>query len=76
MRACGPLLVPQEFIEVAGVEVPRIDDVGRTLEENKDLLPADIREHMVKIRSISKRLRKERELDVGLGSHQARGSGT
>lgn len=36
--------------------------VGRTLEDNKDLLPQAVGEHMAEIRRISKRLRKEREL--------------
>lgn len=49
-------------LRASGVEVPKIHDVGRALESNKDLLPAQIVANLQKIRSISKRLRKEREL--------------
>ena len=52
----------EALLRAAGIEVPRVHDVGRTLEDNADLLPPTIRDHMPRIRSISKRLRKEREL--------------
>jgi len=55
-------LTLKALLRAAGVEVPKVHDVGRTLEDNRDLLPPIICDHMVKIRSISKRLRKEREL--------------
>lgn len=55
-------LTLKALLRAAGIEVPKVHDVGRTLEDNKDLLPQEVSEHMVAIRSISKRLRKEREL--------------
>lgn len=55
-------LTLKDLLRSAGIEVPKIHDVGRTLENNKDLLPSVIDEHMTEICRISKRLRKEREL--------------
>lgn len=55
-------LALKALLRAAGIEVPKAHDVGRTLEDNADLLPPTIRDHMPRIRSISKRLRKEREL--------------
>jgi len=55
-------LALKALLRAAGIEVPKVHDVGRTLEDNADLLPPTIRDHMPRIRSISKRLRKEREL--------------
>ncbi|NPV52021.1 MAG: HEPN domain-containing protein [Firmicutes bacterium] len=49
-------------LRAIGVEVPKIHDVGRTLESNRDLLPVQIVANLPEIKSISKRLRKEREL--------------
>ena len=55
-------LALKALLRAAGIEVPKVHDVGRTLEDNADLLPPTVRDHMPRIRSISKRLRKEREL--------------
>lgn len=55
-------LALKALLRAAGIEVPKVHDVGRTLEDNADLLPPIVRDHMTRIRSISKRLRKEREL--------------
>ncbi len=55
-------LTLKSLLRAVGVEVPKIHDVGRTLEGNSDLLPEPIRAELDKIRTISKRLRKEREL--------------
>ena len=55
-------LALKALLRAAGIEAPKVHDVGRTLEDNADLLPATIRDHMARIRGISKRLRKEREL--------------
>ena len=55
-------LALQALLRAAGIEVPKAHDVGRTLGDNADLLPPTIRDHMPRIGSISKRLRKEREL--------------
>lgn len=55
-------LTLKALLRAAGIEVPKIHDVGRTLEDNKDLLPPAVCERLAEIRSISKRLRKEREL--------------
>lgn len=45
-----------------GVEVPKIHDVGRTLEKHRSLLPPEIINSLDEVKRISKRLRKEREL--------------
>ena len=45
-----------------GVEVPRMHDVSRILEKYKNMLPKEISSNLNKIKRISKRLRKEREL--------------
>lgn len=45
-----------------GVEVPKIHDVGRTLEKHRQLLPPALNNSLNEIKKISKRLRKEREL--------------
>lgn len=55
-------LTLKALLRALGVEVPKIHDVGRTLEGSKDLLPDMICADLDKIRTISKRLRKEREL--------------
>jgi len=55
-------LLLKAVLRAVGVEVPKIQDVGRTLEKNRHLLPAILSEHLDQVRRISKRLRKEREL--------------
>ena len=60
----------QEVVELAlkavlrliGVEVPKVHDVGKILGKYEDLLPEELRQNLKKIATISKRLRKEREL--------------
>ncbi|MCW4021156.1 MAG: HEPN domain-containing protein, partial [Candidatus Bathyarchaeota archaeon] len=60
----------QEIVELAtkgmlravGIEPPKFHDVGDLLLEHTDKYPDDISKHVEKIASISKRLRKEREL--------------
>ncbi len=55
-------LLLKAVLRAIGVEVPKIHDVGRILEANRDLLPAPIAVSILQIKKISKRLRKEREL--------------
>jgi HEPN domain-containing protein len=55
-------LLLKAVLRAIGVEVPKIHDVGRVLEKHKESLPQILQEHLDKIKSISKRLRKEREL--------------
>ena len=60
----------QEIVELAtkgmlravGIEPPKFHDVGDLLLEHTDKYPDDISKHVERIASISKRLRKEREL--------------
>ena len=60
----------QEIVELAtkgmlravGIEPPKFHDVGDLLLEHTDKYPNDISKHVQRIASISKRLRKEREL--------------
>lgn len=55
-------LLLKAVLRAIGVEVPKIHDVGRTLEKNRDLLPPALNDRLEEIKKISKRLRKEREL--------------
>ncbi|TYP54219.1 HEPN domain-containing protein [Thermosediminibacter litoriperuensis] len=55
-------LLLKAVLRAIGVEVPKIHDVGRVLEKHKESLPQILQEHLDRIKSISKRLRKEREL--------------
>lgn len=41
-------LALKALLRVAGIEVPKVHDVGRTLEDNADLLPPTVRDHMPK----------------------------
>jgi HEPN domain-containing protein len=60
----------QELVEIAlkalllacRVEVPRIHDVSPLLEENRERLPAGIREQVPELVRISRSLRRDREL--------------
>ncbi len=60
----------QEIVELAtkgmlravGIEPPKFHDVGDLLLEHRDKYPDDISKEVERIASISKRLRKEREL--------------
>lgn len=55
-------LLLKAVLRAAGVEVPKIHDVGKTLEAFQQVLPHSITSNLKEIRLISKRLRKEREL--------------
>ncbi|HHW01861.1 MAG TPA: HEPN domain-containing protein [Thermoanaerobacterales bacterium] len=55
-------LLLKAVLRAIGVEVPKIHDVGRVLEKHKESLPLILQERLDKIKMISKRLRKEREL--------------
>ncbi len=55
-------LLLKAVLRACGVEGPKIHDVGRSLEANRDVLPQEIVSNLKEIRRISKRLRKEREL--------------
>ncbi|ADG05851.1 HEPN domain-containing protein [Kyrpidia tusciae] len=55
-------LLLKAVLRAIGAEVPKIHDVGRALMMHKDQLPAAIVDKLDRLRLISKRLRKEREL--------------
>lgn len=55
-------LLLKAVLRTIGVEVPKVHDVGRTLEKHRDLLPPTFNNSLEEIKKISKRLRKEREL--------------
>lgn len=55
-------LLLKAVLRAIGVEVPKIHDVGRTLEKHRQLLPPALNNSLDEIKIISKRLRKEREL--------------
>ncbi len=55
-------LLLKAVLRLIGVEVPKVHDVGKVLEKNKNLLPPPLGEELEEIKRISKRLRKEREL--------------
>jgi len=55
-------LLLKAVLRAVGVEVPKIHDVGRTLEKNRHLLPPVLNTRLDEIKKVSKRLRKEREL--------------
>lgn len=52
----------QAVLRTIGVEIPKVDDVGRVLEQHSSVLPPPLPEYIQEIKRISKRLRKEREL--------------
>lgn len=60
----------QEIVELAtkgmlravGVEPPKIHDVGKLLLEHRGRFPEDVAGELERVRAISKRLRREREL--------------
>ncbi len=55
-------LLLKAVLRAIGVEVPKVHDVGRVLEKHRRLLPPELRDSLEEIKTISKRLRKEREL--------------
>lgn len=46
----------------AGLEVPRVHEVSKFIEQNQDLFPESVKNRLERIRLISRELRKEREL--------------
>jgi len=50
------------MLRFVGIEPPKYHDVGGLLLEHRDKFPTDIACHLKKLASISKKLRKEREL--------------
>jgi len=55
-------LVLKAVLRIAGIDVPKIHDVGKILIKYSYLLPDEIKENLHEISRISKELRKEREL--------------
>jgi HEPN domain-containing protein len=55
-------LTLKAVLRLISVELPKVDDIGKILGKYKDLLPEELRQNLKKIATISKRLRKEREL--------------
>jgi HEPN domain-containing protein len=48
-------------LRAAGVEVPRVHDVGAFLREHAERLPKEVTAHLDRLVSVSRRLRAERE---------------
>lgn len=55
-------LVLKAILRIAGIDVPKIHDVGKILVKYRDLLSEEIKKNLRDIARISKELRKEREL--------------
>ncbi len=55
-------LLLKALIMEAGLEVPKVHDVGKYIRENLELFPEEIKRTIDEISEISRRLRKEREL--------------
>lgn len=55
-------LATKAMLRAVGIEPPKFHDVGDLLLEHRDKYPDDISRELERIASISKRLRKEREL--------------
>ncbi|MCX7668326.1 MAG: HEPN domain-containing protein, partial [Atribacterota bacterium] len=55
-------LLLKAVLRTMGVEMPKVHDVGRVLEQYRNVLPLPLPEHIEEVKRISKRLRKEREL--------------
>jgi HEPN domain-containing protein len=55
-------LATKAMLRAVGIEPPKFHDVGDLLLEHRDKYPDDISKDLERIASISKRLRKEREL--------------
>lgn len=60
-QECVELLL-KAVLRHIGVEIPKTHDVSRVLTQNKEHLPLPIQTHLDEIVSISRTLRKEREL--------------
>lgn len=50
------------MLRAAGVEPPKLHDVGDLLVEHAQKFPAEVREHLSRAAAISTRLRRDREL--------------
>lgn len=55
-------LALKALIQSCNIEIPRIHDVSDILSENKNILPATLKEHCEKMCDISRELRRDREL--------------
>ncbi len=55
-------LLLKALIMEAGLEVPKVHDVGKYIREDLELFPEEIKRTIDEISEISRRLRKEREL--------------
>jgi len=49
-------------LRVAGIEVPHVHDVGIFLRDHAERFPASLAKHLDRVVSISRRLRREREI--------------
>ncbi len=54
-------LVLKGFLRLAGIEVPRIHDVGNILKKEQKKIPTRLVKELPRVISISRRLRQERE---------------
>ena len=55
-------LALKALLRHAGVEVPRVHDVSSVLEDNVLLLPAGVHPHVPRLATVSRQLRRDREL--------------
>ncbi len=55
-------LLLKGLLRLVGIEVPRVHDVSKTLDGHVSYLPDNVKQNLKRIKDISKRLRKEREL--------------
>ena len=55
-------LLLKALIMYAGLEVPKVHDVGKFIAENLELFPDVVKRNVGEIRRISRQLRKEREI--------------
>lgn len=54
-------LILKGFLRQAGIEIPKVHDVGGLLQKEADRIPKGIAQELPKIISISRRLKQERE---------------
>lgn len=55
-------IVLKALLRACHIEVPRIHDVSPVMEQNRDRLPAQIKDQLGELMRISKNLRRDREL--------------
>ena len=60
-QECVELLL-KALLRHCGIEIPKIHDVSKTLQTNTDRLPQIILDNLTEISTISRNLRKDREL--------------